>query len=153
MKRRFIILLIMLTFLTCKKRDLYEGDIPFTYSYNLPIIVDATINGKPSRILIDTGANLSLIDITKDRYYKFWEDSSSPSTTGLGLGGEANIYPIQGVVLEYKDKILDVKFKGTDLSGFKIGSNFDAIIGSDYLRRNNLVVDFHNRKLKQGSFE
>jgi len=109
--------------------------------------INVEINGKPAKLLIDTGADSSILDYTADTIYGFRYDKNVPITIGKGLGGISLIYGVEDVVLVHKTDTLNVKFKSTDLSLIRLNSGIIGIIGSDFLYRNNYIIDYKNRNI------
>ena len=108
MKKFILILLIILTFSCDTKKE-----IDFHIYNNLPVI-NAQINGMSVKLLIDTGASVSIIDTSTE---------------------------------------FCLLFKGTDLREFRKNNGIVGIIGADFLSKHNLVIDFYNRKIKEGALE
>lgn len=147
--KRFLFLLLTLLIISCQKKP--DG-IDFTLINNLPVM-EGTINGLPVLLLVDSGASVSLIDTSTSPVLKFDRDYDVPVTNGIGIGGSSYIYGVKDVTLTHKGDTLAVKFKGTDLSSFRLTNGIVAIIGSDFLSENGLIIDYKNRKVKKGELE
>lgn len=109
--------------------------------------VDVTINGIKTKILIDTGANKSLLDISQAKTYGFNYMLFSKDNY-IGLGGLVDIY----VVTDYKVAEFFISFLGSDLSEIqtyfiKDGITIIGILGSDFLEQNKAYIDFQANKL------
>ena len=106
-----------------------------------------TLNGKKTRLLIDTGASKSLLDISQAEKFGFNYAILSRNQY-VGIGGAIDIY----VVYDYKIQERHISFLGADLEEvthyFRI-SDMDivGIIGSDFLESYNTRIDFVNNKL------
>lgn len=151
MKKLILTLFILISF-SCNTEIENKREIDFYLHNNLPII-NAHINGISVRLLVDTGASVSLIDTSTEFFLFFNRDYDVPTIIGQGMGGEAYIYGIKDIVLEYEGKVLYVDFKGTDLKNVRKNNGIVGIIGADYLSKHNLVIDFYNRKITQGVLE
>jgi len=149
MKKLIITLLVIISF-SCQTEK--ENKLDFHLHNNLPMI-NAQINGMPVKLLVDTGASLSLIDTSTEFFLNFTRDYDVPVIIGDGVGGPLYIYGVKDIILEYEDKTLYVNFKGADLSDIRKNSGIVGIIGADYLSQYNLVIDFYNRKIIQGALE
>jgi len=104
--------------------------------------IDITLNGKDSKLLIDTGASKSLLDISKAEEYQFSYVLLS-NNQYVGLGGLESIY----APYDYKIEDFIISFLGADLSEIQHYFNRDGvyivgILGSDYLEKNDCRIDF-----------
>jgi|TARA_R110000851_G_scaffold848_4_gene2912 hypothetical protein len=148
--KKFILTLFILINLSCVSEK--ERELNFYVYNNLPII-NAHINGFRVKLLIDTGASVSLIDTSTETLLLFTRDFDVPVIIGQGMGGEAYICGVKDIVLEYEGKILNVNFRGADLSDFRENNGIHGIIGSDFLLKHSLVIDYYNRTIKEGVLE
>ena len=115
--------------------------------FNDLYLLDVTLNGKKTKLLLDTGASKSLLDINKCQYFGF-EYSVQSLTKYVGIGGATDIY----VVYNYNIDLFFVSFLGADLSEiskyFKMdGNKIVGILGSDFLIRTNAIIDYSTNKL------
>ena len=106
--------------------------------------VRVTFNEIKTLLLIDTGASKSLLDISKSEEYGFSYTLLSKKQY-VGLGGLQDIY----VIYDYKIQEIWITFLGVDLSeiqGYfnKSGIDIVGIIGSDFIKNYNVVIDFKN---------
>jgi hypothetical protein len=143
-----LILILALIIFSCNQ----PKEIHFTMHDGLPVI-SANVNGLPVKLLIDTGANLSLIDTSTDMFLFFERDFEIPVTMAAGLGGNGYIFGIKNIEIEYEGRVLDVNFRGTNLSNFRKNNGIVGIIGSDYLNKHGLVIDYYNRTIKEGEID
>jgi hypothetical protein len=104
-------------------------------------------------LLIDTGASVSLVDTSTETFLFFTRDYDVPVIIGQGMGGEAYIYGVKDIILEYEGEVLNVDFRGADLSDFRENNGIHGIIGSDFLIKHSLVIDYYNRTIKEGVLE
>jgi len=92
--KKIQLFLFILLFISCSK--IKTKDIDFNLVNNLPII-EAQINGVPVKLLVDSGASLSLIDNTVYKELFFFMDTNVPISIGQGLGGTAYIFGVKGL--------------------------------------------------------
>jgi|SRR5699024_7467446 len=142
MKKVVAILAIMLT-MSCNKTNLGESELGIKTRGGLPFI-EIEINGNKAEFLLDTGANMSYINSKKIGDFGILINRNAPGVNLTGVGGSGGI--TSGV---YKFNIKkndttelpnNINFRTTDLSN--IGIKVDGIIGSDYLRKNNALIDY-----------
>lgn len=127
--------------------------IPDTYTeydlekFNDLYLLPITLNGKKTKLLIDTGASKSLLDINKCNYFGF-SYSVHSLTKYVGIGGQTDIY----VVYNYNIDLFFESFLGADLIDiskyFKIdGNQIVGILGSDFFFRTGAIIDYTTNKL------
>jgi len=109
--------------------------------------VDIKLNSKKGKLLIDTGASKSLLDITKAEDYGFKYVLLSKDQY-VGLGGLIDVY----VIYEYEVGEFFIPFLGSDLSEIqnyfvKDGIEIIGILGSDFLERSEATIDFKANRL------
>ena len=148
--KKLILTLFILINLSCITER--ERELNFHVYNNLPII-NAHINGIRVKLLIDTGASVSLVDTSTETFLFFTRDYDVPVIIGQGMGGEAYIYGVKDIILEYEGEVLNVDFRGADLSDFRENNGIHGIIGSDFLIKHSLVIDYYNRTIKEGVLE
>lgn len=124
---------------TGKEIDLYEN--------NGMHFLDITVNGIKTKLLIDTGANKSLLDISQAGTYGFNFMLFSEDHY-IGLGGLIDIY----VVYDYTIDEFFIPLLGSDLSQvqdyfLQDGIHIIGILGSDFLEQNKVSIDFEANKL------
>jgi len=139
MKKWLIIFLIFLT--SCAGTNFWgPQEVKLIEHYDLHF-VNIKVNGKSGKLLVDTGASKSLLDISKSEEYGF-----SYILLGeqyVGLGGVTDIY----VIYDYKIEGPWVTFLGADLTHIQEYFNRDdihiiGILGVDFLEANNCRLDF-----------
>lgn len=136
----FVLLLILLS---CKQSSNTSTDMVFRYNNNLPV-VSVTINGVHARLLVDSGASSSIIDSTTIDYYKF-ETYNGENVYFEGIGGGKQSLSVKRAVVKYGGSIIPIEFKAMDIKRLRETVGVSGVIGSDYLRKNNLVIDYGNR--------
>lgn len=109
--------------------------------------IEITLNGVKTKLLIDTGASKSLLDISQAEGYRF-EYLLLKEDQYIGLGGLLDIY----VIYEYSVDEFFIPFLGADLSEIRQYFNEDdiqivGILGSDFLVRNNATINFKTNKM------
>lgn len=152
MNNIFSIILISLFMFSCIsfKKTI---EIPYYYTeyqlekFNDLYLINVTLNGKKTKLLIDTGATKSLLDISKSKQFNF-EYSLFNRNKYIGLGGLTDIY----VVYNYTIDSFFIPFLGSDLEEInnyfnKDGNKIVGIIGSDFLLKNGAIIDYTTNKL------
>ena len=117
------------------------------YEKNGMHFVQVTVNGIKTKLLVDTGANKSLLDISQSETYGFNHMFFSKNNY-IGLGGLVDIY----IVYDYDVDEFFIPFLGSDLSDvqeyfIKDGIQIIGILGSDFLEQNKVSIDFEANKL------
>jgi hypothetical protein len=115
------------------------------------LFVRLNINGKKGCFLVDTGANISALDIKQMNEYNFGHnDVDSPVT---GVGGKWTIYEATNVIVDYNGEILNINFTVNDLTHVREALseyvNLLGIIGGDFLVKNNMVIDYKENIMYQ----
>lgn len=142
MKINLALLSILALFLcSCGASRTTDGVIHFSQP-NKMAVVYVEINGKKETLLIDTGASQSLIDVTlKDRLNYSLVNAG---VTYNGLGGHQASYHTKGIEVKYKDRVLNINFKAVDLKNVRNSLGISGVIGSDYLTKNKLIINYGN---------
>lgn len=143
MKKCLIILFLFLT--SCAAYNWGTNEVKLLEHYNLHF-VNIKVNGKPGKLLVDTGASKSLLDIAKADEYGF--NYVLLGEQYVGLGGVTDIY----VIYDYKIEGPWVTFLGADLTHIqeyftKDDIHIIGILGVDFLESNNCRLDFRKDKL------
>jgi hypothetical protein len=143
-----IIVVLLSSLLFCQpshsSSDPQQLSIPFENRPDNRIVVHATINSTPVSLMLDTAANISLLD------------TSVAKALGLGLSpmgqiatlyGKKTLYDLPNVALtlgDYKDKsspfgaIDESIFTARDLSGHKV----DGTLGYTFLRSKTIKINY-----------
>lgn len=114
--------------------------------------VDLKINGRNAKFLVDTGASLSLVNIENSRYYEFTYKKNYKQVSGLG--GSRDRYDIKNISLTDKDgNILYINFEGANINHVvnnmnKDGINIVGVIGSDFLKNSNAIINYADNSIK-----
>ena len=109
--------------------------------------IDIYINGMKSRLLVDTGASNSLLDISKAERFGF-SYLLIDKDKYVGLGGKTDVF----IVYDYKIEPFYVSFLGTDLSEVtryftENDMSIIGILGIDFLENNKSKIDFEANKI------
>lgn len=126
---------------------IHIGQVIELYEKNEMHFVDITLNGIKTKLLIDTGASKSLLDISQAETYGF-EFIFLSKNQYVGLGGLQDIYTIY----DYKVEEFYIAFLGADLSEVqtyfvKDGIHIVGVLGSDFLEKHKVSIDFSTNKL------
>lgn len=147
--RTIIIVLFSILMIQCKGS--LEKEILFTDVTKVPII-KAKLNNKHCYLMIDTGASISILDITQSKKYNF--KLTSVSNEVLGLGGKTNYYDLDNVNIELDSLQLETSFKGGNLNylvrtiRINSGYNIVGIIGSDVFKTHEFKIDYSTNSIK-----
>jgi len=143
-----LLLLVLIPLISCnistKTINVKEIDL---YEYKNMHFVDVILNNKKCRLLLDTGASKSLLDIGKADYYEF-SSLLINKDKYFGLGGKKDVF----IIYDYHVKPFHVAFLGTDLS--EVTEFFNdhnipvaGVLGIDFLERNSSKIDFKLNKI------
>jgi hypothetical protein len=126
---------------------IYKGQVINLYELNGMHFINITLNGIKSKLLIDTGASKSLLDISQADAYGF-KYVLLGENKYVGLGGEQDIY----VIYELEVEEFFIPFLGSNLNGvqnyFKNdGIQIIGVLGSDFLEKHGTTIDFKTNKL------
>ena len=146
MQKILPILLIFLLSCNISTNTININEIDLYEFQNLHFL-DIYLNGKKCRLLVDTGASKSLLDISKAGIYEFSYLIINKDKY-IGLGGKTDIY----IVYDYNVKPFHISFLGTDLSeitGFFDENNMPivGVLGIDFLENNKSKIDFKSNKI------
>lgn len=141
--KKLLLLMFIITLVGCNNEPEY-GTIPFTKVNNLPI-VSLTINNKHVKLLVDTGANSNILH--EPLKTKLGFNVHDSKVVFSGIGGKQNSKEVTNSVLRYRDSIINIQFKASDLTHVRKVLRIDGVIGSEYLNQNDIVIDYKNKKL------
>lgn len=123
--------------------------VDFTYAGNLPVVGD-TINNEVVHFIIDSGANISLID--KEYYQENRDDFRSVQEVDMmlvGINGVTEFTKSQTIILNtslgrctFQEADLEAVIKKTNVLGY----NIIGIIGSDFLR-DDYIINYKTKQL------
>ena len=144
-----IIMLFSLLMIQCKGS--LEKEIPFVDVEKVPII-KATLNNKSCYLMVDTGASISILDVTQSKTYNF--KLTSVANEVLGLGGKTNYYNLDNVNVELDSLQFVSSFKGGSLNQLvktiriNSGYNIVGIVGSDIFKSHGFKIDYSTNSIK-----
>lgn len=162
MKKKFIIALSVVTGLfiatSCHQDTskptviIYNTDTVKNYTFlksptkNL-LFVKVILNGKETYFLLDTGATLSILDMSQQSDFGF-EGTLIPLSFN-GIGGSNDMYAISGVnSFQLGTTIFKHNFFGCDISNVTNGIRTETgiyiagILGSDFFNEHKVIFDF-----------
>lgn len=143
-------LVILLFLIGCVSTDVTN---PYGYK-EIPIIelkgmrfIDITLNGTKTKLLIDTGASKSLLDISKAKKFDF-KYNLFKENQYVGLGGVRDIY----IPYDYTTDEIFISFLASDLSEIQNYFTIDdiyivGILGIDFLERYEAIINFNTNIL------
>ncbi|MFZ9936627.1 MAG: aspartyl protease family protein [Luteolibacter sp.] len=136
-----------LTIRQCLELRGYES-FPFRFENN-SIFIDAQVNGKPARVLIDTGAGISLL------HTGYAADTGlevGPMTETIhGVGGEAPAGWTPVPTIQLGEAVFENRrILATDLLKDKpegTKSRMDVILGADFMNQLDAVISYPERRV------
>lgn len=119
------------------------------------LIISARINGKPSRLVVDTGASRTVFD--KERIKRFLDKEEirdiEKLSTGLGTNSMqsqvTNVAALRIGTIElvnYHSILLDLSHVNQSYESIGL-KPVEGVIGSDILKRFKAIIDFHHKLL------
>jgi hypothetical protein len=157
MKKISILIIILLISSIFFIKNKSPKVIPFKNSHNEDIripIIQKDINNEEVLFILDSGANISIIDSTW--YYNNKHMFTEAEDVNMVLTGISGVVSINSKIIYTKIDEDYVVFAITDLvpvtqnlsrQGFKIV----GILGSDYLKDNNLIIDYKKQAVYTAS--
>lgn len=142
---KYILILLIILSVSCNK---YKNQNEFiNYDCNIPII-ECVVNGDSVDLIVDTGAEYSLINT---EYYYINRNKfrlvNTVETEFHGIAGTNN--SISDIIVA-ETSLGHITFIEQDLSDVvKSKSQYKivGVLGADFLRNNHYIVDFKMRKL------
>ena len=144
--KKVIILLLLFLVISCNKEITDPSVFRFSTSKGVPTIL-VTINGQGGMLLIDSGAAKSFIDLRYKTHYDF--DISSEGETASGVGGNIKTYKVRNAQIKYNDSIIGHTFLTANLGEVFNNTGIVGIIGSDYLIKHKIIIDYNAKQLKR----
>lgn len=124
--------------------------VPFDFSQS-EIAIDATVNGEPLYILLDTGVDPSSIDLQRAEALHLKIDrNAGGQVSGFGNTEQPTAFPttIQGFAISgHKFGSFDALASDLSALSAKYGRRVDAFIGYSFLRDKIILVDYPERTL------
>lgn len=108
------------------------------------------LNNRNANLLVDTGAAASLLDINQADEYKFKYNLTEQSFAGLG--GISDRYTVSNYKFDHDSTSLPVYPFGADLKSVvesfnNKGISIVGILGSDFLKTNDAIIDYKKKVL------
>jgi len=136
-----------LTIRQCLELRGYES-FPFRLENNA-LFIDGKINGKPARMLIDTGAGISLLHEPYAKSIGLEVGEMTEKVYGIAGEAEAGWTPVPSIQLGealFKDRrILATNLVSGQPEGTK--SNKDAILGADFMSKLDAVISYPDQRI------
>lgn len=132
--------------------------IDFEVHQNI-IIVEAFLNNRWGKFIIDTGASISLLDFTQAKKYNFTYSMDTDRRL-TGFGGRTRLMKTSMVdfTMQKAASNRSFRFSASDLSGLNtILSQSEqrvlGILGNDFLQSYGVIIDYPKKKLLIANFE
>ncbi|MEP1034994.1 aspartyl protease family protein [Ekhidna sp.] len=132
--------------------------VDFEMYHNI-IIVEAYVNNKWSKFIVDTGASVSLLDFTQSKKYDFTYSIDTDNRL-TGFGGKTRLMRTSEVSFTMKGALTDrpFSFSASDLSGLNTilsqsQQRVLGILGNDFLQSHGAIIDYRRKKLQIASIE
>jgi hypothetical protein len=124
--------------------------VPFDFSQS-EIGIDATVNGEPVYVLVDTGVDPSAIDLDRAEalHLKIDRNAGGP-ISGFGNTEQPIAFPtaIEGFAISgHKYGAFDALASDLSALSAKYGRRLDAIIGYSFLQDKIIMIDYPGRTL------
>jgi Aspartyl protease len=147
--KKFVIYITLLLILTSYSNKKTPKSIALIYHNNL-YFIKIKLNDKNANLLVDTGAAASLLDINQAEEYNF--EAQETEHLFAGVGGTSNRYRVYKYKFHHDSTTLNVYPHGADLkfiveSFSKTGMSITGVLGSDFLRKNNAIIDYRTKTL------
>ena len=120
------------------------------------LLVNIRVNGKPARMLIDTGASKTVFD--KTRIVRFLSkkkfEKHDKLSTGLGTSNmKSHLAMIEKITIgkteikNYRSVVIDLSHVNVAYSQLK-QKPIDGVLGSDILKQHKAIIDYGNKNLR-----
>ena len=151
MKTLSTTLLILLLSTVCLAQEV--GYIKMR-SYKKPI-VQAEINGKKGYFLVDTGADISIINSTDLKKYKLIQSKTYGSNKrAIGFNGDQEtVMRVKNVDVQFNNQFNHKTFYSMNIGLIvrtieaKTGLKISGILGSDWLMKYHCIIDYNQRRI------
>lgn len=119
-------------------------------------IIEVSVNGVKTPMLVDTGSSLGILDINKEKELSFSLKSKLPGVIiGMGGSSESPAYHVGDCVIDVAGVKL-YQFITTDISGIvdsikkETGIEISGIIGFTQIQMSEMKIDLDNKVIKIG---
>ena len=120
------------------------------------LLVNIRINGKPARMLIDTGASKTVFD--KNRISRFLKEEKFEThdklSTGLGTSDmKSHLVVIKRLnigkleIKNYRSVVIDISHVNVAYSQMK-QKPIDGVLGSDILKQHKALIDYGKKRMR-----
>lgn len=124
--------------------------VPFDFSQS-EIGIDATVNGEPLYIMLDTGVDPSVIDLQRAEALHLKIDrNAGGQISGFGNTEQPTAFPttIEGLAISgHKFGSFDALASDLSALSAKYGRRLDAVIGYSFLQDKIVLIDYPGRTL------
>ncbi|MEK6477941.1 aspartyl protease family protein [Catalinimonas sp. 4WD22] len=155
--RALLIIIIFLSAVCTSNLHAQQSDnnyIEIVHMDRKPIVA-AKINGKKTYLIVDTGSDISVLNIKSSAYFGFFPSVNRDITYQLeGLNGEKKqLSWAKKLSVTLGDSEIKARFYTMDLSRLmtsvrnKTHINVQGIIGSDIMKKYDFRVDFKNKNI------
>lgn len=152
MQMQFILTLTLFGLLF-EKTTFCQSSVYQQASYKHKPIVEMTINNKKTWVLLDTGSDITILDI-KSRKYLGFSTIQNGSRSVQGLGSSNNrLYRVKNVRLQFGETPLYCPMYAFDLTNVaesieaRTGKRITAIIGTTLMQSYGFVIDMGNNSV------
>jgi predicted aspartyl protease len=134
-------------------RDSY-ATLSFAMNSGAEIVVNATLDGKPVRVFLDTGSSTSSMSLEAARALFGWSDNDSRvkfvANEKINGGARASLYEFPFSTLDLNGLVVSnpqIELIPRDNFSLGHGSDADVVLGMTVLRQLHLYVSYGNRTI------
>ncbi len=146
---RFASIVLSASLIVCCARAA-SLEVPFDFARGA-IGLDASVKGAPLFVLLDTGADPSLIDIRRARELGLQIDfAAGGEGSGVGDAPSAKVYPttIDGLAIDgHPFARFDALAADTSAMSAAYGRRLDAVLGYSFLTDKIVLIDYAGRRI------
>ncbi|HEX3808186.1 MAG TPA: aspartyl protease family protein, partial [Rhizomicrobium sp.] len=139
--------------------DAYAS-LPFAMNSDADIVLDATLDGKPVRVFLDTGSATSSMSLEAARRLFGWTDNDQRvkfvASEKINGGAWASLYRFPFSTLDFNGIVVSnpqIELIPQDSFNLGRGSDADIVLGMTSLRQLRLYVSYGNRTVYLTSAE
>lgn len=125
----------------------FSGWIPFEFFGNSRIFIPAKVNGVATKVMLDSGASETVIDV---RFVKKLKMKETGNFSGQGAGGSAAYTELHGVNIELGAIVFrDTASVGIDMSAVEkqVGHDLPVVLGGDVFAQCVVDIDFPGHRI------
>lgn len=122
------------------------------YNLNRKPIIQATLNGKKAYFLLDTGSNITILNLPDRSKFGFLLKRTNMEAIGLG-GRAGKLYRAINVELVLGSTKIKARYLAYDMSAIvknihkSTRINISGIIGSEVMKQYGVVIDYKKRQV------